>query len=53
MEIDVFSKFVLTFPLRMATADTLVKQIEESELQVFGVPRLIICDNGLGYIAVY
>lgn len=49
---DLFSKFALTFPLRTATAASLVKEIEESVFLVFGVPRLIICDNGPQYIAV-
>lgn len=43
---DCFSKFVLLFPLRKATALTITKLIEEHVILVFGAPNKIITDNG-------
>lgn len=43
---DYFSKYVLTFPLRSATAKALVKHVEEDVFLVYGTPQYIICDNG-------
>lgn len=46
---DYLSKFSLVFALRSATAAAVVKRIEEDVFLLFGVPRLIICDNGPQY----
>ncbi|KAJ8964168.1 hypothetical protein NQ317_016442 [Molorchus minor] len=43
---DLFSKFSLVFPLRSSSADMVAKRIEEEVFLMFGVPRLLICDNG-------
>lgn len=43
---DVFSKFCLFFPLRSATASSIVKWLEDHVILVYGVPRKIIADNG-------
>lgn len=44
---DYFSKYVLIFPVRSATAAVLTKHIENDVFLVYGVPRTIICDNGV------
>lgn len=44
--LDVFSKFVLFFPLRSATAPGIVKWLEEHVILVYGIPQKLILDNG-------
>lgn len=46
---DYLSKFSLVFPLRKATSTSVIRHIEEQVFLVFGVPRLILCDNGPQY----
>lgn len=46
---DCFSKFVLSFPLRKATAARVVKHLEEDVFLIYGVPRGIISDNGVQF----
>ncbi|KAG5870186.1 hypothetical protein JTB14_032478 [Gonioctena quinquepunctata] len=46
---DYFSKYSLVFPLRSSTADVVVRKIEEEAFLVYGVPRLLLCDNGPQY----
>jgi hypothetical protein len=43
---DYFTKYVLTFPMRSATAKALTKCVEEQIFLVYGTPRMLICDNG-------
>lgn len=43
---DYFSKFVRLFPLRSATAKSIVCKIEEEIFLLFGVPQFLVCDNG-------
>lgn len=43
---DYFSKYVFLFPIRKATASTIIQKLEENVLLVHGVPRTVICDNG-------
>lgn len=43
---DYFSKYCVIVPMRNATAKNMVKILEESVLLKFGVPDIIICDNG-------
>lgn len=43
---DCFSKFVLLFPLRQATASTIVKWLEDHVILIYGAPKKIIVDNG-------
>lgn len=43
---DVFTKFVLVQPFRQATASTLVQFIEQAVFLLFGVPEMILTDNG-------
>lgn len=49
--LDVFSKFVLIHPLKKATADTVLKYLESDVFMIFGVPSVVICDNGSQFIA--
>lgn len=44
---DYFSKFVLLFPVRAATAQSLVKCVEDHLFLMFGAPQFILCDNGV------
>nr|CAI5854469.1 unnamed protein product [Callosobruchus analis] len=44
--LDVFSKFVLFFPMRRATAAIIAKLIEEQVFLVYGVPARLVTDNG-------
>lgn len=46
---DSFSKFSLVFPLRTSSTNVVVKKIEEDVFLMFGVPRLLLCDNGPQY----
>lgn len=43
---DYFSKYSLVFPLKSSSADIVVRKLEEEVFLVYGVPRIIICDNG-------
>lgn len=43
---DYFSKYVVLFPCRSATAKTLVKCIEDQIFLVYGAPQFLTCDNG-------
>lgn len=44
--VDYFSKFPLLFALRSATAKAIVRELEDNVLLLFGVPKVIVCDNG-------
>lgn len=46
--LDCFSKFILLFPLRTATASK-VTQILEEQILLFGAPERIIVDNGVQF----
>lgn len=46
---DCFSKFTLLFPLRQATAPSIVKILEDHVILVFGSPKTIIADNGVQF----
>lgn len=46
---DYLSKFPIIFPLRKATTDAIVRKIENEVFLIFGVPRVLICDNGPQY----
>lgn len=43
---DYLSKFSLVFALRRSTADLIVRRVEDDVFLLFGVPRVVICDNG-------
>ncbi|XP_053698701.1 uncharacterized protein LOC128745649 [Sabethes cyaneus] len=43
---DLFSKFVIVQPFRQATAESLVNFVENSLFLLFGVPEVILSDNG-------
>ncbi|KAJ8909328.1 hypothetical protein NQ315_003464 [Exocentrus adspersus] len=44
---DYFTKYVLIYPVRSATAKALTKIVEENVFLVYGVPERLICDNGV------
>ena len=44
---DYFSKYVLLFALRSATAKSLSRLLEDHVFLVYGTPQYIICDNGV------
>lgn len=46
---DYFSKFVLTFPLRSATASIISRHIEEDVFLLFGVCKYLVTDNGVQF----
>lgn len=48
---DIFSKFVLVQPFRQATADFLIPFVENMVFQLFGVPEVILTDNGTQFVA--
>lgn len=43
---DWFTKYTLLHPMRQATAQNIVKFIENQVFLAFGVPQFIVCDNG-------
>ncbi|XP_058449045.1 uncharacterized protein LOC131429006 [Malaya genurostris] len=48
---DLFSKFVIVQPFRQATADSLVHFVENSLFLLFGVPEVILSDNGTQFVS--
>lgn len=49
--IDLFSKFVVIHPLRVATTKHTVEFLENRIFSVFGVPQFAISDNGSQFIS--
>lgn len=49
--VDTFTKFVHVSPLRVATTKTTCRVLEDHVFLVFGVPEIIISDNGSQFIA--
>lgn len=48
---DWFTKYSLLFPLRAATASSVIRVLEEEIFLVYGVPQYIVCDNGSQFIS--
>lgn len=46
---DWFTKFTLLFPLRAATSKAISRIIKEEVFLLYGVPEIIVCDNGPQY----
>lgn len=46
-----FSKYVMMFPMRRATAEGVIKHLEDSVFLVHGVPQTIFLDNGSQFIS--
>ena len=44
---DYFTKFVMVHPLRKATTKPIIKYLKDYVFYVFGVPEIVICDNGV------
>lgn len=49
--VDVFSKYTWIFPLRNATAKSIVKNVEQFIFLVHGVPQTFVCDNGKQFVS--
>lgn len=49
--LDTFSKFLVTFAMRNATASKVCELLEERIFLMFGAPKTIICDNGVQFIS--
>lgn len=49
--LDHFSKFVFLKPMRSATAVEVVKYLEADIFHVFGVPEVIVSDNGRQFVS--
>lgn len=47
---DWFTKFVQVQPLRKATAQAIVKFLENEVFLMFGVPQIVMCDNGPQFV---
>lgn len=47
--LDCFSKYILLFPIRSATATNVVKNLEDNVFLVYGAPRKIVTDNGVQF----
>lgn len=43
---DYLSKFSLAFPIRKSTTEVVIRRLEEEVFLMFGVPRILLCDNG-------
>lgn len=48
---DVFSKFVLVQPFREAKAETLVEFVQNMIFRLFGVPEIVLTDNGTQFVS--
>jgi len=48
--IDRFSKWTELVPLRSATAESLKKAFRERIIARYGVPKVVITDNGVQYL---
>lgn len=46
-----FSKYCLLFPMRRATAEGVIKHLEDSVFLVHGIPQSIFLDNGSQFIS--
>jgi hypothetical protein len=49
--VDWFTKYVLVKPLAKATSKSIINFIENEVFLKYGVPQIIICDNGSQYIS--
>lgn len=46
---DWFTKFTLLKPVRQATSSAVVKFLENEVFLLFGVPQIVMCDNGVQF----
>lgn len=46
---DIFSKFILLFPLRKATSNQVATIFEDQVILMFGAPQKVIMDNGVQF----
>lgn len=48
---DWFTKFVLVQPLGRATAAPIIRFLENQVFLIFGVPQIVLCDNGVQFVS--
>lgn len=48
---DWFTKFVQVLPLRKATTSAILKFLENDVFLMFGVPQIVMCDNGPQFVS--
>lgn len=48
---DMFSKFALLFPLRVATSKTILRHLVNDVFLIYGVPDFLVCDNGKQFVS--
>lgn len=48
---DWFTKFVFVHPLRKAITSSIVRFLEQNVFLIYGVPQIMVCDNGSQFIA--
>lgn len=46
---DYFSKYSVILPLKKANSKTVANLVEEHVFMMFGVPQVVICDNGVQF----
>lgn len=49
--VDKLTKFVLVFPVRDASSSILIKTFSQNIFPIFGVPRVLLSDNGPAFVA--
>ena len=49
--VDSFSKFVHAHPLRLATSKQLIKFLRNNVFLIFGVPEIVVSDNGSQFVS--
>lgn len=47
---DCFTKYVLLFPLKAATVKAIVVYLESDVFLIYGVPEIVIWNNGKQYV---
>ena len=48
---DWYTKFVLVKPLRRATAQEVTEFMEREVFLMFGIPEIVMCDNGVQFVS--
>lgn len=49
--VDSFSKFVHIHPVRNATTSSVISYLENRIFLTFGVPEILVCDNGAQFVS--
>lgn len=48
---DIFTKITLPYPIAKANSKTIINILEKEIFLVYGVPQIVICDNGSQFIS--